>query len=162
MAYNKTEVVKRVRLADIDGWKDLTQAEKSQVKLEVGEYLVDQINRYLDQGKTPVSGGKFRQPKKTDGTMSKLFEEGDMRAAITHEDYRDGVDVGIYDDDQAIKAYGHNSGFRGHPEHKKMKKYERDFIPEKNQKFRREIVGQGLTMGKLKSFVKKALDAREQ
>lgn len=139
MAYNKKAVTKLIKLTEYADYNKMSNAQKAEAKTKVGEFVVEQTQKFLNRGETPVSGGKFRQPKKQDGKLSKLFLSGDMRASITHEERAGGVEVGIRESDQAIKAYGHNTGFKGHPEERKMKKYERDFIPKPEQKYKRDI-----------------------
>jgi len=139
MAINKNESVKRVKL-DLKG---LSPDQKTRAKEVAGEILVEEVNSFLDQSKTPVSKGSFRR-NKNDGSASSLFEFGDLRIAIEgRAEDTDHVSVGIFNDSSQInkdKALGHNTGFRGHPNESKMRKHRREFIPAPNKVFKRSIM----------------------
>jgi hypothetical protein len=130
MPISKKEVTKRLRIADIDSrWSELTTIEKQEAKIQIGNFLVDKINQFLDSSTSPVSGGAFKKKKAT-GASSQLFEKGDMRSAITFTEFRDGVEVGVFDDSQAPKAFNHNTGDTLPT---------RQFIPTEDQNFKRVI-----------------------
>ena len=131
MPITRTEVSKRVRIADIDSrWSQLGSFEKKEAKIQIGNFLVDKINQFLDRSTSPVSGGAFKKKLKKGGS-STLFDRGDMRAALTFSEFRDGVDVGIFNDSQAIKAHGHNTGGGHLPV--------RQIIPNEKEKFKQVI-----------------------
>lgn len=123
--------------------KGLSQDRKARAKEIAGEILVEEINSFLDGSKTPVSKGKFKKNKK-DGSASDLFEFGDLRVQIeSRPNETDHVSVGLFEDApqlQKDKALGHNSGFKGHPNEKKLKKYKREFIPAPNKVFKKNIM----------------------
>lgn len=131
--------MKKVKL-DLKG---LSQDRKARAKEIAGDILVQEINSFLDSAKTPVSKGSFRGRKK-DGTAADLFEFGDMRIAIdSRPNETDHVSVGIFEDADQLqrdKALGHNTGFKGHPNERKLKKYKREFIPAPNKKFKQSIM----------------------
>lgn len=138
MPINKKQVTKRLRLSDIDDtYSKLKPAQKAEVKERVGDYLTEKINEYLDKSNTPVSGGSFKSSlskeykKKTGKTKSDLFLEGDMRSQLAFEIYRDGVEVGIFNEEEAPKAYNHNVGDT---------LPQRQFIPDKDQTFKKPIL----------------------
>lgn len=113
----------------------MTPEQKTEAKNRVGELLVEEINDFLDRGKSPVKGGTFRK-NKIDGTIGDLLDTGSMRGQIDFQPGDDdSVEVGIFDSDEAPKAFGHNSGFKGHPNERKMKKHRREFIPATNKTF---------------------------
>lgn len=133
------KVTTRVRI-DFNGAKgDLKEA----IKKEVGEYVVKEINSFLDSARSPVDGGEYKREKNKTGKkgrpgLSRLFEDGDLRSSITFEEYRDGVEIGVFDGGEVPKAYGHNTGFKGHP-YLSGKGYIREFIPKKDQEFDSKI-----------------------
>lgn len=114
--------------------KGLNQEEKTRAKQESGIAIVDGINDFLDQHVSPVSGGRFKQ-KKADGTLSSLFEFGDMRAQITFEELEtDHVEVGIFADaptKERLKAFNHGTGDTVP---------KREFIAAPNKKFKKVIM----------------------
>lgn len=64
-----------------------------------------------------------------------------MRPAIESKNRKgDYIEVGVYKRSEVKKAYGHNSGFKGHPAESKMKKHRREFIPAPNKKFKESIM----------------------
>jgi len=127
------KVTKRIRI-DFKGAKG---ALKDRIKREVGEIAVEEIINYLSSAKSPVSNGKYKTFKK-DKTPAQLLEDGDLWESIEFEEYRDGVEVGVFDADQIGKAYGHNSGFKGHPTIPEGK-YQREFIPTGDKDFKKTI-----------------------
>ena len=127
------KVTKRVRL-DFKGAKGTI---KENMKIAAGEILVEEILRSLDKSSSPVEDGKFKKLKKNN-QASKLFDKGDLWPSIDFEPYRDGVEVGVFDEAQTGKAKGHNTGFKGHPTIPEGK-YTREFIPKKTQEFREKI-----------------------
>ena len=138
MPITKKEVTKRLNISNLDGrWSGLNAEQKAEAKFNIGNLIVDKINEFLDQSKSPVSNGKFKKSLKKGGA-SHLFEEGFMRDALEFKPYTQGIDIGIFKADQAIKAFAHNTGFRGHPFIPKNR-YVREFIPNKKGKFKKEI-----------------------
>lgn len=140
---SKTEIWKEIkpRLPD---WLDSDQ--KKELNEEIGDYITTTILDVLGDGVSPVNGeGSFKElsEKYADemkgGDRNPNMElEGDMLSALTYEADEYSVKVGIWDDDQAIKAYGHITGMKGHPwlEGKVPK---RKIIPGDREKFIPEI-----------------------
>ncbi len=133
MPITRNQSVKRLNLRnEFPEFSDATPEQKREILPLVGEFLVEQINKFLDSSNSPVSGGSFKK-KKADGKSSKLLEEGDMRSQITFAEFRDGIDVGIFPDAPEVdklKSHNHNLG---------VTLPQRQFIPEKEQKFKRQI-----------------------
>ena len=67
---------------------------------------------------------------------------GDMLDSLNYEtdEIAGTVKIGIFDESEARKAYGHHTGFKGHP-NKKMRSNsnKRQFIPNSKQSFKDEI-----------------------
>lgn len=114
--------------------------KRAEAKQEIGKIIVDGIQEMLDQSTSPVSGGIYRK-NKVDGDRSILFEDGDMRDAITFKS-RPGntIEVGIFKSSETPKAYGHTTGFKGHPNESKLRKYTREFIPGEEGTFKGKIM----------------------
>jgi len=76
----------------------------------VAEAVIDKINGYLDGSKSPVKGGKFK-PFKADKSPSQLHDKGDMRSALDYSTKENSnvMKIGVFDDDQAIKLFNHNT-----------------------------------------------------
>lgn len=138
MAITENESVKRVNL----NLKDLNSAERAKAKKIAGEIIVDEINSFLDDSESPVEGGKFKA-KKEDGEDSELFEDGFLRNAIEHRSGDgDFIEVGVFenaDNVERLKAFAHNTGFRGHP-FLANRGLEREFIPDTDQDFKERIM----------------------
>jgi len=145
MPITKNQVTKRVRLNNREGWSELTVDQKEEVKARIGEVLSNEVNRYLKRSETPVNDGEFLKPlskeyaKRSGKRNSDMFLDGDMLAQLTFEQYRDGIDFGIFDPDEAIKAYAHHTSYKGHPTIKRTD-LKRQFIPkEKGGTFNEDI-----------------------
>lgn len=119
MAITKDEVSKEIKL-NIP--KDIPDEVASDIKDEAGEFVRDSILDYVGDGRSPVDGQKFKQLSKQYADEEKggrrvpnLDLEGDMLNALIYEKTKGGINVGIFDSSEAIKAYGHITGFEGHP-----------------------------------------------
>jgi len=111
--------------------KGLTREQKTQAKSEAGRLIVEGINDYLDKSKSPVSGGEFKVKKK-DGERSILFEEGDLRDAITSKNRKgDEIEVGVFKSSERAKSYNHNIGDTVPT---------RRFIPGEDENFKKTIM----------------------
>ncbi len=119
MAITKSEVSKEIKL-DIPS--NIPKEVRDDIKSEVGEYLVESILDYVGDGRSPVTGQQFKQLSKPYADEEKggrrlpnLDLEGDMLNSLVFKETKNGVEVGIFDSGEAIKAYGHITGFEGHP-----------------------------------------------
>jgi hypothetical protein len=148
MATEKERVTK-----ELDLTKKLSKIKNKTLRKEaaneVGQFLVDYILDKVGQAESPVEKGIYnpdltKKYKKIKGNISgnlkanmELF--GDMLDALEYT-AKDGIiEVGIFDKDQAKKAYGHNTGFSGHPNSEmRGNKYKRQFIPSKSKNFNKE------------------------
>lgn len=109
------KVTKRLRI-DFSKLKRVKPGErkdvKQEIKRQVGEYLVDAINQKLDQSRSPVTGGRLRSYKdkkyRSKHGSPDLLLTGDMRSQITYQEFRDGIEVGVFDSEEAQKADNHN------------------------------------------------------
>lgn len=128
---------------------DITAEERETVLNEIGDYLVTEILSYVGDGKSPVSGkGNFKQLSRAYADAQKLGDrspilelDGDMLEALTFKISKDreSIIVGIFDDDQAIKAYGHCTGMEGHPWLEGVTPV-RQFIPREDEKLKKDIM----------------------
>jgi len=144
MPITKKQSVKRLNLRnEFPKYSKATPDEKTEIKRLVGDHIVDQINKFLDGSKSPVSNGKFKSFKEDKG-VSLLFEDGDLRSAIKSKPFRDGVDTGVFaGSDESEKAFAHNTSYRGHPYIKERTKYLREFTPKTSgikSKYKQSII----------------------
>ena len=134
----------------IDYPEGASKAERDAINEEVGTYLVEQTLKDVGQSKSPVKGGRFRAQLTKEyaevksgiagSTRANMELYGDMLDALEYKKSAKGVWVGINDSKQAVKAYGHNTGFKGHPNSKmRGDKYKREFIPKKGQGYKASI-----------------------
>lgn len=150
-------------LFQIDLPDDLSKKEQREIKKEIGEYLLVSILDYVGSGKSPVSGqGSFKKlnkeyakDQKGGDTLPNLDLFGDMLDSLKFKVTDKGIEYGIYDKKEAIKAYAHNTGFEGHP-YLESESLKRQFIPNKGQKLKREIVSG------INEIIEDFLDAREE
>ena len=82
----------------------------------------------------------FEAAGKSSGDVNMTLS-GDMLGSIDVLDEGDTVKIGIDDPDVAPRAYGHQSGFEGHP-NKAMKKYKREFFGVTDFELEKEILPQ--------------------
>lgn len=123
--------------SDYKAYKKLSKNRKENIKDEVGFALNNEVNKELDQSRSPAQGGKFKKKLK-DGTSSYLYDTGDMRISLMHDKFRDGIEYGLFDQDEAIKAYGHHTNMKGHPT-LQGKVGKRQILPEKDGNFKPKI-----------------------
>lgn len=116
---SKNQVSKLLRL-NLPPWLD--DDEREEVLSEASEYLLTEVLDYVAQGISPVTGKPFNdltkayaEAQKGGDTTANLDLNGDMMRALESNVNADGINIGIFDEDQAIKAYGHITGFKGHP-----------------------------------------------
>jgi len=125
------------------GIEGLPNDIKSQVRRDVGEFLVEQILQNVSQAKSPIQGESFptlsasykKRKKAEGGTVSANMElNGDMLDSLTFKasEDRNGIEIGFFDA-QAAKADGHNN-FSG-----RSKLPHRQFLPEEGDSFKASI-----------------------
>lgn len=148
MGIEKTRVTKTLDLTN--KLKKITnETKREEAEKEIGQFLVDYILDKVGQAESPVEKGIYNpslkksykkiKSKVSGNTKANMELFGDMLDALEYT-AKDGIiEVGIFDKDQAKKAYGHNTGFAGHPD-KKMRKrdHKRQFIPSKSKNFNKE------------------------
>lgn len=115
---------------------------KSRVKREVGEYLVEQTLLSLGEGKSPVSGAKFKRSLSKDykeekvkagrNSYADLEFTGDLKDSFKFKTTESGIKIGHFGK-EAGKADGHNN-FSG-----KSELPERRYLPDDNQSYKRDI-----------------------
>jgi hypothetical protein len=123
---------------------DLSQIpdnRQDQAKQDVGEFIRDEIFRFVSSGRSPVAGRTFDKldPKYADkykgGNRTPNLElEGDMLDSLEFELTSRGIEIGIFDSDEQGKADGHNN-FSGD-----SKLPTRRFIPDENEDFNGRIM----------------------
>lgn len=126
---------------------EISASDKKEFLKQVGQYLVDSMLDKIAEGVSPVEGaGKFKkltkhyaEEEKGGERTANMDEHGDMLQALTYKVVGNKIEIGIFDEDQAIKSYAHNTGFRGHP-FLEGKAPKRQFIPEGKQKLRPDIL----------------------
>lgn len=158
MPISKSEVS---YLVDVDMPEGLTAAERDALLEEIGDYTVTSMLDFIGEGKSPVTGrnfqklsAKYADKEKGGSRVSNLELDGDMLDALDFEITKGKLKVGIFDEDQAIKAYGHQTGFEGHP-WLDGKAPARQILPDKGEDF----------VGRIKSgiddIIEEFMDGRE-
>lgn len=147
MGINKDQIFKDLDLKSLNIPSDLDDGEREELMNEIGDYVLTEILDYVASGKSPVTGRDFKDltekyadKEKGGDTTANLDLNGDMIRAIEVKVEADKISVGIFDDeDQAIKLYGHNTGFKGHP-FLDGKAPQRKVIPDKKELFASDIM----------------------
>jgi phage gpG-like protein len=138
-----SEIFKTIKL-DFSG---VPRSELGELKDEIKELVIDEVLTRVNKGESPVNGyGKFKslskkyaESEKGGNTQPNLTLDGDMLDSLEADFEGDTLTVGIFDSEQAAKAYGHNTGMEGHP-WLDGKTPVRKFIPDKDEKFKKEIM----------------------
>lgn len=144
MAITKTEVSASLK-PDIPSW--LPPEIKEEALEEVGRYVATEIALIVGDGNSPVEGhGAFKRltedyaNEEKGGDRSPNLElEGEMMRALDWRVEMDEIKIGFFDKEQAIKAYGHNTGMKGHPWLDGVAPVRR-IIPDKGENFNKDIL----------------------
>lgn len=139
------KITYKLRLNDIVDTSELKLDEKETLKNELGELLYDLILKDTSNQRSAVSGqrwkGLSKEYKKIKSKVApgiaNLELTGDMLDALEVRNYRDGVEIGVFDPVEALKAENHNK-FTARAERTKLPK--RQFIPKKDESFRPGII----------------------
>ena len=123
---------------------DLSQIpdnRQDQAKQDVGEFIRDEILRFVSSGRSPVAGRTFDKldpnyaNKYKGGNRTPNLElEGDMLDSLEFELTSTGIEIGIFDEEQQGKADGHNNFSDD------SKLPTRRFIPDENEDFNGRIM----------------------
>lgn len=120
------------------------------IQEEVGNYIVEQILKDCSNQRSAVDGEKwaglkkdspyYKEKKLTSGSSKANLElYGDMLDALEFKPTKNGIEIGIFDYEQAQKADNHN---KFSPESKKTPLPKRQFIPHEDENFRRGIINE--------------------
>jgi hypothetical protein len=135
------------KIIDLELPDGLKKSEKKELLKEIGDYVVVSMLDYIGEGKSPVSNArdfkkltpKYADAEKGGDRLSNMDLEGDMLDALTYKIVKDQLQVGWFNGDQAIKAYGHTTGMEGHP-WLEGKAPIRKLLPDEDENFKRDIV----------------------
>ena len=120
--------------------------DRTKVKKEIGDFVINETLRDLEGGKSPVKDAPYfkrlnkayAKEEKGGNTTPNLELDGDMLDAFKSKNTKAGIEIGIFGSKQAIKADGHNTGFEGHPT-LAGKGLKRQFIPTTDGKYKQRI-----------------------
>jgi len=116
MPINKTKVTKILSL-DLEG---IPQDMREDAKAEVMDFVREQMLADLGEATSPVTGRAFKQLSKaykefkageSSSVIANMELSGDMLDALEVEDKGGSkIEIGSFDEDQAVKAYNHTTG----------------------------------------------------
>ena len=132
-------VIQKTLNLDLDG---IPQDRRKEAKEEVGEFLVNESIRYMEEGKSPVAGERpwrklnkeYAQEEHAGDRTPTLNLTGRMRDSFQFRTTNDGVKIGIFHKSQQSKAEGH-CHFQG-----KSELPRRRFVPSSEQNYKAEIM----------------------
>jgi hypothetical protein len=135
----------KLRLNELIDTSGLDTAQKEEIKEEIAEYIYDSILKDTSEQKSAVTGKKFKALSKDYKKIkskialgvANLELTGDMLNALEYKTYRDGIEIGIFDPDEAQKSDNHN---KFSAKSRKTKVPERQFIPRQGETFRAGII----------------------
>jgi hypothetical protein len=139
MPIKKEKVTKILNL----NLKGIPKDKRDRAKRDVGEFVVNSILDRVGEGKSPVGKERtyfkklnrdYAKREKGGDTLPNLELFGDMLDSLKFEDHKAGIEVGIFEEKQAPKAFNHNT-----VKSKSNPLPKRKFIPDPNGKFRRDI-----------------------
>ena len=123
-----------------------------------GETIVKEIHKSLDKGVSPVEGGSYKRKLADGRRISRLLDQGNMRAYITYDQTAMGVKVGIFKTApriERLKASGHNQG-------DSITRIQREFIPKKGDFFKEKIIKKATRKAQeIFNATRTALDAKD-
>jgi hypothetical protein len=136
MPISKDEVTTILGIS-IPDWVD--QKDKENILNEIGDYLVNEVVSYTESGVSAVDGvgefpklnPKYAKSEKAGDERANLDLTGAMLGSVEYKITDGSLEIGVFDKDQAPKAYNHNVGDT-------LPK--RQFIPDKGQKFDPDIM----------------------
>jgi hypothetical protein len=140
-----SKVTYKLKLNELIDTSDLTAAQKDEIKERVGEALYDLVLQDASNQMSSVTGRKWKSLSKdykeykseVADPIANLELTGDMLDALEYLPYRDGIEFGFFDFDQAQKADNHNKFSAAS---KKTPLPPRRSIPKKDESFRAGIL----------------------
>lgn len=138
---SSNEIYSVIDLSDeLDG---LSEADKKQLREEIGEILVEEILASVADRNTPIQGApafkklskeykKFKLEETGSGEPN-LDLTGDLISSIDYKVEGNSLKLGVFDPENAGKADGHNN-FSG-----KSNLPERRFLPKEGETFKKSI-----------------------
>ena len=151
----------KIKLKDLVDVSKLDTSQKSIIKKEIGEFIIDKILLDVAKAKSPVTGEgwdslskEYRKEKVKKGSSGRANLElsGDMLDALKMKEYNRGIEVGIFDYDQAQKSDNHN---KFSAKSRRTGVPERQFIPRKGQMLKEKIMKDTVKLAK--NLVKDAI-----
>ena len=114
-----------------------------EAKIDVGNFLIERMLDFIDQGKSPVKGEgqwqkltkEYAEEEKGGDRTPDMFNTGGTLGSLTFQPTPTGISVGIFNEAEGEKADGHNK-FTGRPNNNPRRRY----IPGPDQEFRNEIM----------------------
>lgn len=122
--------------------------DRDEALREIADYVKTEMLQYYGDGSSPASGGKWKRALSP--AYEKIKEDisgvdyanmelyGDMLDAMEVKISGGKIRVGWFTGSEAAKAYGHQTGFEGHPTIKKGPV--RQLVPNEGGKFKSDIV----------------------
>lgn len=151
----------KIKLKDLVGNKalsEVTTVGKLNIKKELSEFIIDKILDDTSNQRSAVTGQQWKQLGWNKGSVAYKKEKskvassnanleltGEMLDALKGEIYRDGVEIGIFNEEQAQKSDNHN---KFSAKSKKTGLPQRQFLPRKNEQLRSGILKDVIRLAK--------------
>ena len=121
---------------------EVPHRNKSKVKKEIGDYIIEEILLSVSKEKSPIKNGSYKKGLSTEyrkikgSNKANLELEGDLLDSLVSKNKKgDEIEIGIFNKEQTGKADGHNQMHKEHPTLPK-----RQFIPNEKQSFKKNIM----------------------
>jgi len=110
------KVTYKLRLDELIDTTGISVEDKDAIKEEIGSFLIDLILKDTANETSAVTGKRWKGLKPDYKKIKEKFGEaianlelnGDMLDALEFKTYRDGIEIGFFDPEQALKAENHN------------------------------------------------------
>jgi hypothetical protein len=135
---------------DLDKWLGKDFSSDPDLVREIGQSVIDYMIKRVDDNKG-LGGETLKPSYSTEYSKSLDFKaagkskndvnmklSGDMLGSIDLEESGNSFKIFVDGDEEIIKAYGHMTGFKGHPTIPKNK-YKRQFFGLTKEEFKKEI-----------------------
>lgn len=121
--------------------------DKNSALKEIAEYVRDELLQHYGDGESPVAGGKWKRRLSKDyaelkkeisgSNFANMELYGDMLDSLEYRIEGGKIKIGWFSGEEAAKAYGHQTGYEGHPTIKNGPV--RQLLPEQGQKLKPDI-----------------------
>ena len=142
-----SKITYNLKLRDLIQTKNLTPETKSKIKQELGELLYDLVLKDTSNQRSAVTGQRwkglnpksryYKEKSKVAPGIANLELTGAMLDALEYKPTAQGIEIGIYGVEQALKAENH---LKTTARSRRTNVPQRQFLPKRGESFRPGIL----------------------